>query len=83
MIGDIKLKYCPICEENTNHEQGCFKSQEINGELFHLDVTLSECLQKVSSGFSDFVIDEKDGFVDSDSPSEYASTKDGGLNFED
>ena len=83
MIGDIKLKYCPICCENTDHEQGCFKSKEIKGELFHLDVTLSDSIKKVSKGFRDFVIDEKDGFMDTDSPSEYAGSRRGGLNFEE
>ena len=56
MIGDIKLKYCPICEENTNHEQGCFKIKEINGELFHLDATLSDSLKKISGRVQWFFI---------------------------
>jgi hypothetical protein len=83
MIGDIKLKYCPICDETTDHLQGCFKSKEIKGELFHLDVTLSDSLKKISAGFSGFLFEEKDGFADSNSPSEYASTENAGLNFEE
>ena len=30
---------------------------------FSFDVSLSDSLKKVSSGFKDFVIDEKDGFM--------------------
>jgi hypothetical protein len=51
--------------------------------LFHLDVTLTDSLKKVSEGFKDFVIDEKHGFADSNSPSEYAVTENAGLNFEE
>ena len=53
MIGDIKLKYCLICDEDTDHIQGCFKSKEINKELYHFDVSLSDSLKKVSAGFKD------------------------------
>jgi hypothetical protein len=83
MIGDVKLKYCPICDENTDHQQGTFKCKEINGELFHFDASLSDSIQKVSAGFRDFVLKEHDGLMDGDSPSEYAGTKSGGLNFEE
>ena len=83
MIGDIKLKYCLICDEDTDHIQGCFKSKEINKELYHFDVSLSDSLKKVSAGFKDFVLKENGGLMDSNSPSEYVGTKKGGLNFEE
>lgn len=83
MIGDIKLKYCPICDENTDHLQGTFKCKEINGELFHFNVSLSESLEKVSSGFRDFVLEEQSGLMDKDSPSKYAGSKSGGLSLEE
>lgn len=35
------------------------------------------------AGFSGFLFEEKDGFADSNSPSEYAVTKNAGLNFEE
>ncbi len=82
MIGDTKVEYCPICESDTLHEQGCFKSQEINGEFFHFDVSLSELLQKNSDDFRTFILEEQDGTMNSDSPSAYADTKKCGLNFE-
>ncbi len=83
MIGDIKQKYCPICDENTDHLQGTFKCKEINGDLCHLNSTLSDSLRKLNSGYKDFVLDEKDGNMNSDSPYAYAVTQKGGLNFEE
>ena len=47
MIGDVKLKSCPICDENTDHLQGTFKCKEVNGELYHFDATFSDSLQKM------------------------------------
>ena len=83
MVGDIVNKYCPICDENTEHEQGCFKSKEIRDELFHLDVSTSESMKKLSNGFREFVMDEQDGIMDADSSSEYGRSGGGGLNFEE
>ncbi len=83
MIGEIKLKYCPVCSEETDHLQGCFKCKEIDGELFHFDVSLSDSLQKVSAGFKDFVLEEHEGLMDGDAPDEYVKTRKGGLNFEE
>ena len=83
MIGDIKLTYCPICDADTDHLQDCFKCKNIDGELFDFDVLLSDSLKKVSSGFKDFVLKDNGGLIDSNSPSEYAVTKTGGLNFEE
>ncbi len=59
MIGDILEKYCPICQKNTEHLLGCFKSQKIGDKLFHLDVTASESVKKLSNGFRDFVLEEQ------------------------
>ena len=75
MIGDIKLTYCPICDADTDHLQGCFKCKNIDGELFDFEVLLSDSLKKVSSGFKDFVVECHGGLMDVDSPSEYAGIK--------
>ena len=83
MIGDIKLTYCPICDADTDHLQGCFKCKNIDGELFDFDVLLSDSLKKVSSGYREFVLEEHNGLMDSDAPGEYVETKKGGLNFEE
>lgn len=83
MVGDIVEKHCPICDENTTHEQGCFKSKEIGDELFHLDVSVSESMQKLSAGFRNFVMDVQGGVMDADSPSEYGRSIGGGLNFKE
>ena len=83
MIGDIVEKYCSICNENTEHEQGCFKCKEIGNELFHLDVSVSESMKKLSNGFKDFVMKEQGGVMDGDSPEEYSQTIGAGLNFEE
>ena len=81
MNGDVKPKYCPVCVENTDHVQGTYKCKEINGELFHFDVSLSDSLKKVSAGYMDFVLEGHDGVMDYDSPSHYAESSEGGLNF--
>ena len=83
MNGDIRLKYCPICECDTDQLQGCFKIKEINGELFHLDISQSDSLKKVSAGFKNFVVDKKDGVMNGDTPSEYLETKKRGFDFEE
>lgn len=83
MIGDIVEKYCPICLEDTLHEQGCFKSKKIGNELFHLDVSVSESMKKLSNGFRDFVMEEQDGVMNGDSTEEYAQTIGVGLDFEE
>lgn len=83
MIRGIKPKYCPICDEDTDHQQGCFKCKEINGELFHFDVSLSDSLQKVGAGYKDYVIGENNGVMDADSPTHYSTSKQGGLDFGD
>ena len=70
MIGDIVEKYCPIC-------------QKIGDELFHLDVSVSESMKKLSNGFREFVLEEQGGIMDGDSPEEYAQTVGGGLNLEE
>ena len=57
MVGDIVEKYCPICDEKTEHEQGNFKSKEIGDELFHLDVSVSESMKKLSDGFKKFIME--------------------------
>ena len=82
MIGDIKQKYCPVCDKKTDHEQGCFKSKSIGRELFHLDVSTDEALKNLSSGFRDFVIQEQDGVMDADSSGEFAQSPTAGLDFE-
>jgi len=79
MIGDIKVKYCHICDEDNYHQQGCFKSKEINGELYHFDVSLSDSLKKVSAGFKDFVVGENNGVMKDDTPDEYVKTRKGDL----
>jgi hypothetical protein len=63
--------------------RGVFKSKEINGELFHLKPSMSELMKKNSDSFRDFILEEHDGVMDAYSPSEYASSKKGGLNFEE
>ena len=83
MIGDISLKYCPVCKSQTEHEQGNFRSRRVKGELFSLDASQSESLQKISTGFNEFVFSEREGFADGDSPGEYVQTRKGGLNFEE
>ncbi len=83
MIGEIKVTYCPICESDTDHLQGCFKCKEVSGELFHFDVSLTDTMRKLSSGFKDFVLEEHEGQMDDDSPKQYADTKSGGINFEE
>ncbi len=82
MIGEIKVTYCPICESDTDHLQGCFKCKEVSGELFHFDVSLSDSLQKVSAGYRGFVLEEHEGLMDGDTPDEYVKTRKGGLDFE-
>lgn len=82
MVGDIVKKHCLICDKKTDHEQGNFKSHEIGGELFHLDVSLDDALKKMSDGFRDFVLEEQNGLMDTESPEEYAQTFGGGLDFE-
>ena len=83
MIGGIFEKYCPICQENTEHLLGCFKSQKIGDELFHLDVSVSESVKKLSNGFRNFVLKEQGGVMDGDRPEEFAETVGGGQNFEE
>ena len=73
MIGGIFEKYCPICQENTEHLLGCFKSQKIGDELFHLDVSVSESVKKLSNGFRNFVLKEQGGVMDGDRPEKYGS----------
>ena len=80
MISDVQKKYCPVCKKNTIHEQGCFKSREIGNELFHLEVSLDTSLKNLSDGFKDFVRQEQQGVMDSDSPGHYARNVAGGLN---
>ena len=81
MNGEIKLKYCPVCESDTDHLQGCFKYKKVNGEIFHYDVSLSDSLNNVSAGYKDFVVDENNGMMNGDTPDEYAESSQGGLNF--
>lgn len=82
MIGDIKTVYCPVCEAETEHKQGCFKCKEIDGKLFFLNTSVSESLDKISSGFKKHVIDENAGEMDKDTPAEYVGSVQGGLDFE-
>lgn len=78
-----KVVHCKICDASTDHVKGTFKCKEIQGELFHLDTSVSDSLRKVSAGFSDYVVEEENGLVDSGSPAEYAKSVGGGLNFEE
>ncbi len=82
MIGEIKVTYCPICESDTDHLQGCFKCKEVSGELFHFDVSLTDTMRKLSSGFKDFVLEGHGGVMDGDVTDEYVKTRKGGLDFE-
>jgi hypothetical protein len=79
----MTVKYCKICETDTTHEKGTFKCHDIDGELFELTITSDEALKKLSDGFSDFVMDEHRGQMNSETPPEYAMTETGGLNLRD
>ncbi len=83
MAGDIKPQYCPICDTHTEHEQGCFKCKEINGELFYLKTSTSEALKKISTGFKDYIVSENNGLMNCDSPVEYMNKGGGGIDFEE
>ena len=83
MIGDIKNKYCPVCESRTDHIQGCYKVKKVNGELFHLDFSQSDSRKKISTGFKEFVLGERDGFMDRSTPGEFVQTRNGGSAFEE
>ncbi len=47
------LKYCKICNSETEHTRGNHKSQEIEGELFFIDVSLNEALKAFSNGYKE------------------------------
>lgn len=79
----MTVKYCKICGSDTEHEKGTFKCHEVDGELFELTISSDEVLKKVSQGFSDFVMDEHEGQMNSETPPEYAQTEAGGLNLMD
>ena len=76
-------KYCKICGSDTTHEKGTFKCHEIEDELFELTISTDEARKKLSQGFSDFVMDEHEGWMNSETPPEYAKTETGGLNLRD
>ena len=76
-----KVVHCKICNASTDHVQGTFKCKEIQGELFHLDTSVSDSLRKVSEGFRDYVREESGEMMDSQSPAEYVESVEGGLNF--
>lgn len=79
----MTVKYCKICGSDTEHEKGTFKCHEVDGELFELTISSDEALKKVSQGFSDFVMDEHEGQMNSETPSEYGKTEGGGLNLQE
>ena len=62
-MNNTKIKFCNICNIDTEHEQGNFQSKRINGELFHLQESMDESLGKLSSGFSKFVTEENNGLA--------------------
>ena len=65
----------------TSHEQGTWKSERINGELYHLNVTTDDALKGISKSFKDFIRDEQDGVMDSSSPEKFVQHT-GGLDFQ-
>jgi hypothetical protein len=79
----MTVKYCKICGTDTTHDKGTFKCHEVKGELFELTISSDEALKKLSDGFSDFVTDEHEGWMNSQTPPEYAMTEAGGLNLQD
>ena len=83
MIGDIIVMHCLICDEETDHQKGIFKSKEIDGEWFHLNAPLSELLKKNRNGFHEYTLDDQNGVMDSSSPSAFAGTMKGGLILEE
>ena len=83
MVGEIGVKYCPICDEDTDHQKGIFKTKKIEGELFHLNTSLHSSLKKVSVGYKDFVVGENNGVMNGDTPDEYVETRKGGVDFEE
>ena len=56
----ISWKNTVLSVKKYRHLQGCFKCKEIGNELFHLDVSVSESVKKLSNGFRDFVMEEQD-----------------------
>ena len=82
MIGDKSRKYCPICKSEIEHIQGCFKVQNIDGEIFHLNATSHDSIRKISNGFKDFVVDQREGLINSDTPGEFVQTRSGRSGFE-
>ena len=83
MIGDISLKYCPVCESKTEHLQGCFKVKKINGGLFHLEASLSDSHKQISTGFKKFVLAEREGVMNGATPGDFVQTRQGGSAFEE
>ena len=83
MIGDKSKIYCPICESEQEHLQGCFKVQNIDGEIFHFTTTSNDSIRKISNGFKDFVVDQREGFINSDTPDDFVQTRSGRSAFEE
>jgi len=83
MAKDQSKKYCKICADNTGHQLGTFKCKDINGELFELNVTLTDALKKISDNFVQFAQTKKDNRIDSNTPVEYVNTNNGKSNIED
>ena len=79
----MTVKYCKICGTDTIHEKGTFKCHEVDGELFELTITSDEALKKLSGGFSDFVMDDHGGTMNSATPPEYAQIDTGRLNLQE
>jgi hypothetical protein len=75
MNGEISVEFCVICDEKTKHEKGNYRSQLIRGEPFHLDVSITDSIKKLSDGFRDFVLEERDGIVDRGAPVAYINNQ--------
>ena len=75
MVGEITVRYCPICKEDTENQEGNYRVRVIDGRYFHLESSFEDARKKLSAGFNYFVLEEKSGVVAHGAAAEYINTE--------
>jgi len=75
MVGEITVRYCPICKEDTENQEGNYRVRVIDGRYFHLESSFEDARKKLSDGFRNFVAENQAGVVAQGTAAEYINTE--------